>query len=155
MATLLHGDRIGRRGTIQFGCSALVLDERGARVLLTRRTDNGRWCLPGGRMDPGESAAETCVREVLEETGLQVEVVRLVGLYSSPHLIVEYADGERRQIVAAHFLVRVVGGALQLSDETSAYGYFSREEIAALDVMEHHLERIADSFAEQEGAYIR
>ncbi|MGX9349565.1 NUDIX domain-containing protein, partial [Microbacterium sp. KNMS] len=76
------------------------------------------WCLPGGRLDPGESAAETCVREVLEETGLRVEVVRLVGLYSNPHLIIEYADGNRRQIVAAHFLVRVVGGALQLSDET-------------------------------------
>jgi 8-oxo-dGTP pyrophosphatase MutT (NUDIX family) len=110
MATLLHGDRIGRDATVQFGCSAFVLDESVAKVLLTRRTDNGRWCLPGGRMDPGESAAETCVREVLEETGLQVTVVRLIGLYSSPHLIVAYTDGNRRQIVAAHFLVRVVGG---------------------------------------------
>jgi 8-oxo-dGTP pyrophosphatase MutT (NUDIX family) len=155
MATLLYGDRIGRDATVQFGCSALVLDEGGTRVLLTRRTDNGRWCLPGGRMDPGESAAETCVREVLEETGLHVEVVRLIGLYSSPHMIVAYADGNRRQIVAAHFLVRVVGGALQLSDETTAYGFFSPEEIAGMDVMEHHVERIADSFAMQEGAYIR
>ena len=155
MATLIHGDRIGRDATVQFGCSAFVTAESGTKVLLTRRTDNGRWCLPGGRMDPGESAAETCAREVLEETGLSVEVVRLIGLYSSPHVIIAYADGNRRQIVAAHFLVRVVGGALQLSDETTAYGYFSRKEIAEMDVMEHHAERIADSFAMQEGAYIR
>jgi 8-oxo-dGTP pyrophosphatase MutT (NUDIX family) len=113
MATLLHGDRIGRDATVQFGCSAFVPDESRTKVLLTRRTDNGRWCLPGGRMDTGESAAEACVREVLEETGLEVEVVRLIGLYSSPHLIVAYADGNRRQIVAAHFLVRVVGGTLR------------------------------------------
>jgi ADP-ribose pyrophosphatase YjhB (NUDIX family) len=95
------------------------------------------------------------VREVHEETGLRVEVVRLIGLYSSPHVIVAYADGNRRQIVAAHFLVRVVSGTLQLSDETTAYGYFSQEELAGMDVMEHHAERIADSFATQEGAYIR
>ena len=94
MATLIHGDRIGRDATVQFGCSAFVPNESGAKVLLTRRTDNGRWCLPGGRMDPGESAAETCVREVLEETGLQVEVVRLIGLYSSPNVIIAYADGK-------------------------------------------------------------
>jgi ADP-ribose pyrophosphatase YjhB (NUDIX family) len=155
MATLRFGDRIGRLGQITFGCSALVLDDSGTKVLLTRRTDNGRWCLPGGRLDPGESAAETCVREVLEETGLEVEIVRLIGLYSNPHRLVEYADGNRRQIVAAHFLVRTIGGALQLSDETTAYGYFSRAEIAGMDVMEHHLERIDDSFAQQEAAFIR
>jgi ADP-ribose pyrophosphatase YjhB (NUDIX family) len=154
MATLLHGERIGRLGMVQFGCSALVLDAE-ERVLLTRRTDNGRWCLPGGRLDPGESAEECCVREVLEETGLHVELVRLIGLYSSPHRLVEYADGNRRQIVAAHFLVCVVGGELQLSDETTEYGYFGRGEIAAMDVMEHHLERIADGFAAQERTFVR
>jgi ADP-ribose pyrophosphatase YjhB (NUDIX family) len=148
MATLIHGERIARNASVQFGCSALVLDPSGEKLLLTRRTDNGRWCLPGGRLDPGESAAECCAREVLEETGLVVEVLHLIGLYSSPHRIVEYADGNRRQIVAAHFLARAVGGELRLSDETTAYGFFSRNEITAMDVMEHHVERIAHSFGE-------
>ena len=116
MAQLRFGERIARGATIQFGASALVLDEAGERVLLTRRADNGRWCLPGGRTDPGESVAETCVREVWEETGLEVEVLRLIGLYSSPDLLVEYADGNRRQIIAAHFLVRVLGGRLGLAN---------------------------------------
>jgi ADP-ribose pyrophosphatase YjhB (NUDIX family) len=43
------------------GCSAAIFDERG-RILLTRRADNGQWCLPGGRMESGESAAEACER---------------------------------------------------------------------------------------------
>jgi ADP-ribose pyrophosphatase YjhB (NUDIX family) len=154
VTTLHHGDRIARHGAVQFGASALILDEDG-NLLLTRRADNGRWCLPGGRMDPGESVAETCVREVLEETGLEVEIVRLIGIYSNPHRLVEYPDGERRQIVAAHFLVRSLGGALRLSDETTEYGFFSRQQIGTMDVMEHHLERIDDSFAQQEAAFVR
>jgi 8-oxo-dGTP pyrophosphatase MutT (NUDIX family) len=155
MAQLRFGKRIARDATVQFGASALVLDDTGERMLLTRRSDNGHWCLPGGRMDPGESVAETCVREVREETGLEVEVVRLIGLYSSPDMLVEYADGNRRQIVAAHFLVRVLGGSLGLSDETTAYGYFSRAEVEVLDLMESHRPRIADSFVRQEAAFVR
>jgi 8-oxo-dGTP pyrophosphatase MutT (NUDIX family) len=50
----------------------MVFDEERTKVLLTRRTDNGRWCLPGGGIDSGESAAEACEREALEETGLVV-----------------------------------------------------------------------------------
>jgi ADP-ribose pyrophosphatase YjhB (NUDIX family) len=155
MAQLYFGERIAREATVMVGASALILDQAGERMLLTRRTDNGRWCLPGGRMDPGESLAETCVREVREETGLEVEVVRLIGLYSSPDVLVVYADGNRRQIVAAHFLVRIVGGTLGLSDETTEAGYFSQDELAALDLMEHHRPRIADGFAGREAAWIR
>jgi 8-oxo-dGTP pyrophosphatase MutT (NUDIX family) len=145
MAKLHFGERAARDATVMVGASALILDERGERVLLTRRSDNGRSCLPGGRMDPGESLAETCLREVREETGLEVEVVRLIGLYSSPDVLVEYADGNRRQIVAAHFLVRVLGGELGLSDETTE----------ARDLMEHHRPRIVDSFVGREAAFIR
>lgn len=155
MAQLRFGERIGREATLTIGASALILDESGERVLLTRRTDNGRWCLPGGRMDPGESLAETCVREVREETGLEVEVVRLIGVYSSPDVLVEYADGNRRQIVAAHFLVRVLGGVLQLSDETTEAGYFGLDELEALDLMETHRPRIGDSFAGHDAAFVR
>ena len=66
---LIYGDRIGKLGEIVPACDAVIFDSTGDKVLLTRRTDNGRWCLPGGAMDPGESASECCAREVLEETG--------------------------------------------------------------------------------------
>ena len=74
MSTLRFGNRIGKQGVLRPGASALIFDQAREKVLLTRREDNGRWCLPGGGMDSGESAAEACAREVLEETGLQVLV---------------------------------------------------------------------------------
>ena len=155
MAKVLYGERIGKLGSIFVGCSAHVLDPKGENVLLTRRTDNGLWCLPGGRMEPGESAPEACAREVWEETGLQVSVGRLIGIYTSPHLLVEYADGNRFQIVALHFEAETIGGTLGISDETTDYGYFSPAEIRSLDMMEHHLERISDGFASREATFVR
>ena len=56
MTQVLYGERIGKQGKIRLGCSAAIFDERG-RILLTRRADNNQWCLPGGGMEPGESAA--------------------------------------------------------------------------------------------------
>ena len=82
---LKYGDRIGKLAMLTPSGSAAIFNPTGQKVLLTRRTDNGRWCLPGGAMDPGESAAECCAREVLEETGLIVRVGKLIGVYSTPH----------------------------------------------------------------------
>jgi ADP-ribose pyrophosphatase YjhB (NUDIX family) len=81
---------------------AIIEDDR---ILLTKREDFEVWCLPGGAVDDGESVAAAAVREAREETGLEVELTRLVGIYSRPrgwrstHLIL--------------FAGRVVGGALR------------------------------------------
>lgn len=155
MAKLLHGERIGKLGAILLGCSAVIFDATRQKVLLTRRTDNGRWCLPGGRMEPGESAAEACAREVWEETGLRIRIRRLIGVYSNPHCLIEYADGNRFHVVAMHFEAEPIDGELGLSDETTDFGYFSRDEIEGMDVMEHHRERIEDAFAVQTAAFVR
>ena len=96
-------------------------------------------------MDPGESAVEACVREVLEETGLEVRVVRLVGVYTSPNILVEYPDGNKIQPVAFSFEVEITGGELVLSDETVAFGWYTVAEIESMDTLEHHLPRIHDA----------
>ncbi len=145
MAKLIHGDRIGKRGVLRVGASSIIFDESREKVLLTKRTDNGRWCLPGGGMDPGESIEEACVREAYEETGLHVKVTRLVGVYTTPDLVVEYADGNVIQPVALSFEATVTGGEMGLSDETTDVGYFSVEEMGSLDLMENHVERIHDA----------
>ncbi|MCS7010878.1 MAG: NUDIX domain-containing protein, partial [Anaerolineales bacterium] len=85
---ILYGPKIARNGTLRLGCSAILLDETGTRVLLTCRRDNGQWCLPGGRVDPGETVAAAIEREVLEETGLRVRVKRLTGVYSDPDQLI-------------------------------------------------------------------
>jgi 8-oxo-dGTP pyrophosphatase MutT (NUDIX family) len=93
VAQYAYGERIGRTAQLKLGCAAIIPDDTGRNIVLTRRTDNGRWCLPGGAMDPGESLEECCRREVWEETGLIVRVVRLIGIYSTPHRVTYYADG--------------------------------------------------------------
>ncbi|HLZ62863.1 MAG TPA: NUDIX domain-containing protein [Ktedonosporobacter sp.] len=155
MVKIIQGDRVGRQGKLSTGCSAIIFDETGQKILLTRRTDNGRWCLPGGKMEAGESVVECCAREVVEETGLVVCIEKLIGVYSSPHILLEYADGNRTQIVNHCFLASPIDGALSLSDETTAFGYFSPAEIEAMDLVEHHRERIQDALAEQTAAFIR
>jgi 8-oxo-dGTP pyrophosphatase MutT (NUDIX family) len=86
-----------------------VRDDRG-RILLIHKVDNDLWALPGGGHDAGESITDTAVREVREETGLDVEVVRLVGTYTNPSHVMAYDDGEVRQQFSLCFEGRWVGG---------------------------------------------
>jgi 8-oxo-dGTP pyrophosphatase MutT (NUDIX family) len=154
MTQILYGNRIARQGKIRLGCSAVIFDSQG-RVLLTKRRDNGEWCLPSGGVEPGESVAEACEREVLEETGLGVRVKRLVGVYSHPDQLTVYSETDKFQIVAIHFVAEIISGELGLSDETSDYGYFTMGEIEGLEMLGRHKERILDSLANQKEAFIR
>ncbi|WP_455389391.1 NUDIX domain-containing protein, partial [Petrachloros mirabilis] len=107
------------------GCSAAVLDASGEKMLLIRRSDSGNWAVPGGYMEPGETFTEACAREVLEETGLQVQVGRLVAIYTSPHVLLHYEDGNRLQIIVFLFAAEAIGGNLATSEESSEVGFFS------------------------------
>lgn len=152
MTQILIGERIGRKGKIRVGCSAAIFNADG-KVLLTRRADNGQWCLPSGGMDAGESTVEAAVREVFEETGLHVRMTRLVGVYSDPNQLVMYADGNKVQILAVHFEAEIIGGELGLSEETTDFGYFSRAEVDAMDLLGHHKQRVVDTWTAQATAF--
>lgn len=154
MSELCFGPRIGRLGEIRCGVAAFIQDAEG-RVLLTRRADNGRWCLPGGHVDSGESVAEACVREVLEETGLHVEIQRLIGVYSTPDALVVYPDGNQAQFVSLCFEARVNGGDPSTTSEVTALGYYTAAERLELDIMETHLPRIEDGLQHKEKAFVR
>lgn len=154
MTQVLYGERLGRQGKLRLGCSAAILDDQ-RRILLTRRADNGQWCLPGGAVESGESVAEACEREVVEETGLNVHVKRLVGVYSHPDQLVVYPDGNKAYIVALHFEAEIVGGKLGLSNETTDFGYFTLEEIDGLEMLGRHKERIIDTLENRAAALIK
>ena len=155
MSELIQGERVARDATLRAGTSALIFDQGRTKVLLTRRADNGLWCLPGGGMDPGESAEETCIRETLEETGLHVRVTRLVGVYTSPNIMIRYADGNRTQPVTFSFEAEIVGEELGLSDETTAYGYYFVDNLDAIDLWPHHRQRIQDAVENRQPAFFR
>lgn len=153
MSRILYGERIARGLPFILGVCAVVFDDAN-RVLLTRRRDNGLWCLPGGVFESGETVSEAVAREVLEETGLVVEPTKLIGVYSSPDRISEYADGNRYHVVVLSFECRVVGGTiLQSTEETTDIGYFACDGLPEM-VAVHH-ERIRDAQAGREAAYLR
>ncbi|WP_346176201.1 NUDIX domain-containing protein [Streptomyces cuspidosporus] len=119
--------------------SAVVTDDTG-RILLQRRRDNGLWALPGGGMDMSESLPGTAVREVKEETGLEVEITGLVGTYTDPRHVIAYTDGEVRRQFNVCFTARVVGGQLAISEESTELRFVPPEELADLPM--HHTQRL-------------
>lgn len=110
--------------TPKVGAEAGVFDENG-RILLMRRADDGRWCLPCGWVEPNESPAETAVRETREETGLTVSPLELVEVYHSPPGGKFGPHGE----VAVLYLCSVEGGSLTLSHEGEELQYWNIDEV--------------------------
>jgi ADP-ribose pyrophosphatase YjhB (NUDIX family) len=124
--------------------TAFVQDSAG-RILMERRTDNGRWGLPGGTHQAGESITETVVREVVEETGLQVKVDRMIGIYTDPRRVIAFSDGEVRQEFSMCFAAHVVGGDLAVSTESLAVEWIARDCLDRLDIAPTTRARIADA----------
>jgi len=122
---------------------AVVTDHEG-RLLPQRRTDNQLWSVPGGAVELGESVLGALHREVLEETGLEVEVERLIGVYSNPDYVVAYDDGEVRQQFSLAFACHVAGGSIQTSSETLDVQWFPPADLAALDLSAGAARRIDD-----------
>jgi ADP-ribose pyrophosphatase YjhB (NUDIX family) len=113
--------------------TAIVLNTEGA-LLLVHKTDNNLWALPGGGVDPGESVSEAVVREVKEETGMDVEVTNLVGVYTNPRHVMAYDDGEVRQQFSLCFRTRLVGGEIKTSNETKEVEYVDPAGLDDLDI---------------------
>ena len=136
---------VGQDPLILVGASGCVRDE-GGRILLVRRTDDGNWSVPAGAMELGERIDATLVREVWEETGLEVEPVRLIGVYSGPRFFWVYPNGDPVYVVTAWFDCRIVGGSPHPDrHETSEVRFFPIDALPPL-LPRHHL-RIADALA--------
>jgi mutator protein MutT len=133
--------------------SAVVVNEVG-ELLLQRRADNDQWALPGGTMDLGETLAQTVVREVKEETGLDVDITGIVGIYSDPGHVIEYTDGEVRQEFNVCFSARTIGGQLAASTESKEVQWVPPVELAVLPMHDSTRLRIQHYLERREAPYI-
>ena len=135
-------DSSGSPASFRIAVSALIFEE--GRVLLARRRDIDWWNLPGGGMEVGETVDEALRREVAEETGLEVEVEQLVGVYSKP----------QKQEIVLTFRCHITGGTLTATEETRECRYFAPEALPT-NTLPKHRQRIEDAQLHQQSAVIR
>ena len=130
--------------THRVGAFAVIFDDEG-RVLVSRRVDSGWFNLPGGGVEPDESMPEGLMREVREETGLEVEVGRLVGVYSKP---------QKHELVLV-FRAKVTGGSMAPSDEADYHTWVTPAELDGVKLLPKHRERIDDALRDEQVAVVK
>ncbi|MBV9710428.1 MAG: NUDIX domain-containing protein [Ktedonobacteraceae bacterium] len=132
----------GNLAYFRIGVNALIFNE--GHILLAHRRDIDWWNLPGGGMELDETVEEAVCREVLEETGLEVVVEYLVGVYSKP---------QKREIVLT-FRCHAIGGELTVTEESRACAYFAPDALP-LNTLPKHRQRVEDALLDQPRAVIR
>lgn len=119
-------EKVGHEEIFLNFAGAAILDESG-RVLLQKRAYEKQWGFPGGVMELGESFSDTAIREVKEETGLDVAVREIVGVYSK--YSAWFPNGDRSQNILIFLKCDKIGGELYCDkDETLELRYFSFDE---------------------------
>jgi mutator protein MutT len=125
-------EAVGNELLLLPGVAAVVRDAQ-RRVLVHRRADDGNWSLPGGAIEPGETPATAVVREVHEETGLEVRATRVLGVFGGPRLRFRYPNGDQVEYLAVVFQCEIVGGTLETRDgEATGFRWCGGDELAAL-----------------------
>ena len=126
MALTFYGDhRTGSSTEVQAGVAVIVVDARG-RVLLEKLSDAGHWGLPGGPINPGEDIETAARREVKEETGLDVRVTALQGVYSElpERLVTLPGEGRAVQLVDVILIANVISGRLRVREKNDQFAFF-------------------------------
>ena len=127
---------------------SIVLRDENGRVLLVEHENDRRWVTPGGAVEPAETPAEAALREMWEETGLFVELTRVIGVYGGPEFIVQYRNGDETSYMMVAFEARLVSGEARPDNvETLDVRYFSANELAEVETPAWLDELLGDVFA--------
>jgi len=142
--------KVGHDEIILVFAGAVVSNDLG-QILLHKRADNGKWSLPGGAMEMNETAAEAAIREVKEETGLDIKIDELLGVYSNKYT--ELPNKDKYYGVGISFIGSVVGGnIIQKSNESTAVRFFDPDSIPKLAFKQHD-DIVNDYLSGRRGVY--
>ncbi len=129
---------VGHRELLSAGATVIVIKDK--KILLNLRSDTNTWGIPGGALELGETLEETAHRELLEETGLRADNMKLITVLSGKDFYFEYPNGDKLYSVVTLFLAKGVSGDLQITDgESLNLEYFSPDNLPHL---EHRAETI-------------
>lgn len=120
-----------------------VMNPRG-QLLLLRRSDSGNWTMPGGTLEHHDSLVDCAVREVHEESGLDVTVSDVIGTYTDPDVRVAYSDGEVRREFTVLLAAQPVEGDVTIDEESTAFGWHNPSDLDGLSIAPSQKRRISD-----------
>ena len=127
--------KVGHEKVILVFAGGCLFDDRG-RVLLQKRGDSGKWGFPGGAIELGETPEEAAIREVKEETGLDVQVESLIGIYTDSDI--KYPNGDAAHSICIAYRLKAVSGQLACDGvETAALQYFAVDELPEMFCRQH------------------
>ncbi len=118
---------VGDKKVLLCACSVVIVNDKD-EVLLEKRSDNHLWGLPGGLMELDESIENCAIREVKEETNLDIELTRFLGVFNNP--MMRWREKDEARVIAFAFVGKVVGGNLQVNDhESQEMRYFPKDKL--------------------------
>lgn len=127
--------KVGHEKIILVFAGGCVFDTDG-KVLLQCRGDSKKWGFPGGAIELGETPEMAAIREVKEETGLDVKVSSLIGIYTDCDM--EYPNGDKAHSICIVYELDMIGGQLKCdNDETVNLKYFALDEMPELFCKQH------------------
>jgi ADP-ribose pyrophosphatase YjhB (NUDIX family) len=129
--------------SIRPAAAVALFDSRG-NILLLRRKDNDKWTMPGGTLDFGESLTHCAIREVREETGLQIQITGLIGTYTDPHILIAYSDGEVRQEFTFVYAAEIESSELKIDDESKEAAWIPLSSAVELPLAKSQRLRLKD-----------
>ena len=123
----------GPRKLILNCAGALII--RDGKILLQRRADNGKWGLIGGLLEMNETYEEAALREIREETGLEVRLDSFLGIYHNHNMV--WSNGDAAHVIAAMYTASILRGEPRIDEESYELRFFSREEMPELFAEDH------------------
>ena len=123
----------GPRKLILNCAGALII--RDGKILFQRRTDNGKWGLIGGLLEMNETYEEACLREIREETGLEVKLESFLGIFHNHDMV--WSNGDAAHVLSAMYTAGVVSGEPRIDGESYELRFFGQDEMPELFAEDH------------------